>query len=126
MARVIDLAGLAGAYATRLFAEHGHEVLIAVVGKLRRVVLQMFFERRRDHVAVIVGEMLGGCQLPATLVCYPTFVMRTGAELAAVLRDGSRANRVAVGAAAQDRQQSHHQQQCRGASVARGHVITSW
>ena len=27
MARVIDLAGLAGAYATRLFAEEGHEVI---------------------------------------------------------------------------------------------------
>ena len=27
MARVIDLAGLAGAYATRLFAEQGHEVI---------------------------------------------------------------------------------------------------
>ena len=27
MARVVDLAGLAGAYATRLFAEQGHEVI---------------------------------------------------------------------------------------------------
>jgi crotonobetainyl-CoA:carnitine CoA-transferase CaiB-like acyl-CoA transferase len=27
MARIIDLAGLVGAYATRLFAEEGHEVV---------------------------------------------------------------------------------------------------
>ena len=27
MARIIDLAGLPGAYATRLFAEEGHEVI---------------------------------------------------------------------------------------------------
>src|SRR5499426_1169397 len=49
MARIIDLAGLPGAYATRLFAEEGHEVIrieAAAGDTLRR--LPPFLADRRD------------------------------------------------------------------------------
>lgn len=49
MARVIDLAGLAGAYATRLFAEEGHEVIrieSAEADSLRR--LPPFIGEKQD------------------------------------------------------------------------------
>ena len=54
MARIIDLTGLAGAYATRLFAEEGHEVIRiedSAGDALRR--LPPFLADRRDleHVA---------------------------------------------------------------------------
>src|SRR5262245_32971135 len=49
MARIIDLAGLPGAYATRLFAEEGHEVIRiedAAGDTLRR--LPPFFGEKQD------------------------------------------------------------------------------